>query len=241
MSLSWEWPAWWTVLSHVLWRTPKGNSSATHLTARSVTVSTHVFLWDLKPTLLCLQFYFDVSNLHAKLYQLLRLYYLTLFVTVLIFKSLKSLHFEALCWLSHCVLHPSVFFMHCDPLWPSSQSPATCTVPSWALPYPYRNMAAALFPIMLCLHLTHQTVAVPAARAPAQITTRQLIELFFSSQAGGHCKNIPTLEYGFLVQVRPQEFMSVLIPPVLWEFSVLYKNSSQNELCFTANAENFFW
>lgn len=55
---------------------------------------------------------------------------------------------------------------------------------------------------MLCLHLTHQTVAVPAARAPAQITTRQLIELFFSSQAGGHCKNIPTLEYGFLVQVR---------------------------------------
>lgn len=58
------------------------------------------------------------------------------------------------------------------------------------------------FPIMLCLHLTHQTVAVPAARAPAQITTRQLIELFFSSQAGGHCKNIPTLEYGFLVQVR---------------------------------------
>lgn len=64
-------------------------------------------------------------------------------------------------------------------------------------------MAAAPFPIMLCLHLTHQTVAVPAARAPAQITTRQLIELFFSSQAGGHCKNIPTLEYGFLVQVRP--------------------------------------
>uniref|UniRef100_A0A8C6UZZ1 Poly [ADP-ribose] polymerase n=1 Tax=Neogobius melanostomus TaxID=47308 RepID=A0A8C6UZZ1_9GOBI len=51
-------------------------------------------------------------------------------------------------------------------------------------------------------HLLHQTVAVPAARAPAQITTRQLIELFFSSQAGGHCKNIPTLEYGFLVQVR---------------------------------------
>ncbi|XP_047219554.1 protein mono-ADP-ribosyltransferase PARP6a isoform X3 [Girardinichthys multiradiatus] len=46
-----------------------------------------------------------------------------------------------------------------------------------------------------------QTVAVPAARAPAQITTRQLIELFFSSQAGGHCKNIPTLEYGFLVQI----------------------------------------
>lgn len=55
---------------------------------------------------------------------------------------------------------------------------------------------------MAFLPLTQQTVAVPAARAPAQITTRQLIELFFSSQAGGHCKNIPTLEYGFLVQVR---------------------------------------
>lgn len=69
-------------------------------------------------------------------------------------------------------------------------------------------MAVALFPIIFCLHLTHQTVAVPAARAPAQITTRQLIELFFSSQAGGHCKNIPTLEYGFLVQVRHQPHMS---------------------------------
>ena len=64
---------------------------------------------------------------------------------------------------------------------------------------------------MLFLLLTHQTVAVPAARAPAQITTRQLIELFFSSQAGGHCKNIPTLEYGFLVQVRHQWQMIVTI------------------------------
>ncbi|XP_016374048.1 poly [ADP-ribose] polymerase 6-like [Sinocyclocheilus rhinocerous] len=53
-----------------------------------------------------------------------------------------------------------------------------------------------------------QTVAVPAGRAPAQITTRQLIELFFSSQAGGHCKNIPTLEYGFLVQVPSHHSLS---------------------------------
>lgn len=64
---------------------------------------------------------------------------------------------------------------------------------------------------MLCLHLTHQSVAVPASRPPAQITTKQLIELFFSSQAGGHCKNIPTLEYGFLVQVRPVLANIVLI------------------------------
>lgn len=74
--------------------------------------------------------------------------------------------------------------------------------PSLSLYPPTIQWLERLFPIMLCLHLTHQTVAVPAARAPAQITTRQLIELFFSSQAGGHCKNIPTLEYGFLVQVR---------------------------------------
>lgn len=60
--------------------------------------------------------------------------------------------------------------------------------------------------------LTHQTVAVPAGRAPAQITTRQLIELFFSSQAGGHCKNIPTLEYGFLVQVSSRFKLSIQIP-----------------------------
>lgn len=31
------------------------------------------------------------------------------------------------------------------------------------------------------------------------------------SQVGGHCKNIPTLEYGFLVQVRS----CVLLPRVL--------------------------
>lgn len=98
---------------------------------------------------------------------------------------------------------------------------SVCLCPLWfaiqhlfflpeCVPYPYHATAVALFPIILCLHLTHQTVAVPAARAPAQITTRQLIELFFSSQAGGHCKNIPTLEYGFLVQVRHQWHMRVI-------------------------------
>ena len=136
-------------------------------------------------------------------------------------------------FLRHFVSFFSVLIL-CDPLWPSSQSPATCTVPTWAFPYPYRNMAAAPFPIMLCLHLTHQTVAVPAARAPAQITTRQLIELFFSSQAGGHCKNIPTLEYGFLVQVRPQGnvriFNRALVQPVHRESCLQSKNMT-NKLC----------
>ncbi|XP_030577499.1 protein mono-ADP-ribosyltransferase PARP6 isoform X1 [Archocentrus centrarchus] len=63
-----------------------------------------------------------------------------------------------------------------------------------------------------------QTVAVPAARAPAQITTRQLIELFFSSQAGGHCKNIPTLEYGFLVQIMKYSEQRI---PTLNEYCVV--------------------
>ncbi|KAK9952424.1 hypothetical protein ABG768_018264 [Culter alburnus] len=48
---------------------------------------------------------------------------------------------------------------------------------------------------------TGQTVAVPGSRSTVHITTRQLIQLFFSSQALIHCKSIPTLEYGFLVQV----------------------------------------
>ncbi|XP_034042338.1 protein mono-ADP-ribosyltransferase PARP6a isoform X3 [Thalassophryne amazonica] len=63
-----------------------------------------------------------------------------------------------------------------------------------------------------------QTMAVPAARAPAQITTRQLIELFFSSQAGGHCKNIPTLEYGFLVQIMKYSEQRI---PTLNEYCVV--------------------
>ncbi|CAM4734800.1 unnamed protein product [Leuciscus chuanchicus] len=46
-----------------------------------------------------------------------------------------------------------------------------------------------------------QAVAVPGSRSTVHITTRQLIQLFFSSQALMHCKSIPTLEYGFLVQV----------------------------------------
>lgn len=124
----------------------------------------------------------------------------------------------------HCISFFSVW-IHCEPLRPSSQPPATCTLPTWAFHYPYGNMAGALLPIMLCFHLTHQTVAVPAARAPAQITTRQLIELFFSSQAGGHCKNIPTLEYGFLVQVRhghTSPLIRALIQPAICYASYVF-------------------
>lgn len=135
----------------------------------------------------------------------------------------------------HCLLFFSALF-HYDPLWPSSAPPVTCTVPTRAFSCVYHNMAGTPFPIMLCLHLTHQTVAVPAARAPAQITTRQLIELFFSSQAGGHCKNIPTLEYGFLVQVRLQEDQSSLnkalihrgVHRVLFCLNLIARSTGQN-------------
>ncbi|XP_041074593.1 protein mono-ADP-ribosyltransferase PARP6-like isoform X6 [Polyodon spathula] len=63
-----------------------------------------------------------------------------------------------------------------------------------------------------------QSVSVPAARPPPQITTKQLIELFFSSQAGGHCKNIPTLEYGFLVQIMKYAEQRI---PTLNEYCVV--------------------
>uniref|UniRef100_A0A3Q4BMK5 Poly [ADP-ribose] polymerase n=1 Tax=Mola mola TaxID=94237 RepID=A0A3Q4BMK5_MOLML len=46
----------------------------------------------------------------------------------------------------------------------------------------------------------------------------QLIELFFSSQAGGHCKNIPTLEYGFLVQIMKYSEQRI---PTLNEYCVV--------------------
>ncbi|MGH0119956.1 UNVERIFIED_CONTAM: hypothetical protein FKN15_060513 [Acipenser sinensis] len=61
-------------------------------------------------------------------------------------------------------------------------------------------------------------MSVPAARPPPQITTKQLIELFFSSQAGGHCKNIPTLEYGFLVQIMKYAEQRI---PTLNEYCVV--------------------
>ncbi|XP_051776259.1 protein mono-ADP-ribosyltransferase PARP6 isoform X2 [Erpetoichthys calabaricus] len=63
-----------------------------------------------------------------------------------------------------------------------------------------------------------QSAAVPAARPPPQITMKQLIELFFSSQAGGHCKNIPTLEYGFLVQIMKYAEQRI---PTLNEYCVV--------------------
>ncbi|KAM9352337.1 protein mono-ADP-ribosyltransferase PARP6-like [Symphorus nematophorus] len=44
-------------------------------------------------------------------------------------------------------------------------------------------------------------VVVSAVKSSAQLSTKQLIELLFSSQAIGHCKTTPTLQHGFLVQI----------------------------------------
>ncbi|TKS73596.1 Poly [ADP-ribose] polymerase 6 [Collichthys lucidus] len=44
-------------------------------------------------------------------------------------------------------------------------------------------------------------VVVSAVKSPAQLSTKQLIELLFSSQAIRHCKTTPTLQHGFLVQI----------------------------------------
>lgn len=188
MSLNWGWPAWWTALSHVPWKTLKESCSATPLIARSVPFGIKKQQWrfDSMP-----EMNWDCKHSISRSI-------CNIIVIDSVIMALVSLVISAKC-------EEKVFsVLHCVPFWhPSAQSPVVCTLPTWAFSCPCPYMAATPFPITLCLHLTHQTVAVPAARAPAQITTRQLIELFFSSQAGGHCKNIPTLEYGFLVQVRP--------------------------------------
>ncbi|XP_072241244.1 protein mono-ADP-ribosyltransferase PARP6-like [Leuresthes tenuis] len=44
-------------------------------------------------------------------------------------------------------------------------------------------------------------VMVSAVKSSAQLSTKQLVELLFSSQAIGHCKSTPTLQHGFLVQI----------------------------------------
>ncbi|XP_005929192.1 protein mono-ADP-ribosyltransferase PARP6 isoform X1 [Haplochromis burtoni] len=44
-------------------------------------------------------------------------------------------------------------------------------------------------------------VMVSAVKSSAQLNTKQLMELLFTSQAIGHCKTTPTLQHGFLVQI----------------------------------------
>ncbi|XP_012994336.1 protein mono-ADP-ribosyltransferase PARP6 isoform X2 [Esox lucius] len=61
-------------------------------------------------------------------------------------------------------------------------------------------------------------VAVSAVRSPAHITTKQLIELLFSSEALVHCKSVPTLQHGFLVQVMKYAEQRI---PTLNEYCVV--------------------
>lgn len=47
-----------------------------------------------------------------------------------------------------------------------------------------------------------QRVMVSALRSPTHLGTKQLVELLFASRAIGHSKTTPTMEHGFLVQVK---------------------------------------
>ncbi|KAK7891052.1 hypothetical protein WMY93_023015 [Mugilogobius chulae] len=48
---------------------------------------------------------------------------------------------------------------------------------------------------------TGKRVMVSAVKSSTQLSTKQLIELLFSTQAIRHCKAAPTLQHGFLVQI----------------------------------------
>uniref|UniRef100_A0AAX7V349 Poly [ADP-ribose] polymerase n=1 Tax=Astatotilapia calliptera TaxID=8154 RepID=A0AAX7V349_ASTCA len=55
--------------------------------------------------------------------------------------------------------------------------------------------------VILFVTLLPQRVMVSAVKSSAQLNTKQLMELLFTSQAIGHCKTTPTLQHGFLVQI----------------------------------------
>ncbi|XP_008304470.1 poly [ADP-ribose] polymerase 6-like [Stegastes partitus] len=44
-------------------------------------------------------------------------------------------------------------------------------------------------------------VVVSAVKSSAQLSTKQLVELLFTSNAIGHCKTTPSLQHGFLIQM----------------------------------------
>ncbi|KAM4618218.1 protein mono-ADP-ribosyltransferase PARP6-like [Polymixia lowei] len=61
-------------------------------------------------------------------------------------------------------------------------------------------------------------VVVSAVKSPAHLTTKQLIELLFSSQAIRHCKAAPTLQHGFLIQIMKYAEQRI---PTLNEYCVV--------------------
>ncbi|XP_030621155.1 protein mono-ADP-ribosyltransferase PARP6 [Chanos chanos] len=72
--------------------------------------------------------------------------------------------------------------------------------------------------VLLTYAPNRQRGASPGSRTTIQITTRQLIELFLSSQALIHCKTVPTLQYGFLVQIMKYSEQRI---PTLNEYCVV--------------------
>ncbi|XP_036004178.1 protein mono-ADP-ribosyltransferase PARP6 isoform X3 [Fundulus heteroclitus] len=63
--------------------------------------------------------------------------------------------------------------------------------------YNIRNPAGELFTYTA----GGKRVMVSAVKSTAHLSTKQLVELLFSSQAIRHCKSPPTLQHGFLVQI----------------------------------------
>lgn len=159
-SLSWEWPAWWTAPSRVPWRTLRGSSSATHRTARlglsRICLTTGVRYLSLQ---ICCWINEIVTSSHLFVPTRVWNYAHEVFVTPPRLLTLHSTHFtfvsadakthnaltrclksstilqnvdDESCFMTLCMV-----WIHCDPHWPSAPSPASCIVPTWALPYPY--------------------------------------------------------------------------------------------------------
>lgn len=84
---------------------------------------------------------------------------------------------------------------------------------------------------------TLQRVVVSAVKSPAHVSTKQLFELLFSSQAIQHCKNTPTLQHGFLVQVESHCSMFYHKP----RQRTLLQNQATNGKLQKSNKRNWYW
>ncbi|XP_034390465.1 protein mono-ADP-ribosyltransferase PARP6-like [Cyclopterus lumpus] len=76
-------------------------------------------------------------------------------------------------------------------------SPAMNCFTSHTTSYAIKNPTGELFTYTP----SGKRVAVSAVKSSTQLSTKQLMELLFSSQAIRHCKTTPTLQHGFLVQL----------------------------------------
>lgn len=65
--------------------------------------------------------------------------------------------------------------------------------------------------IKVLMSLPPQRVVVSAVKSSAQLSTKQLLELLFSTQAIRHCKTTPSLQHGFLVQVKQKKKCTTII------------------------------